>query len=133
MKMVTHQTSRAMRIFVLEDNEDTLKYLRRHLERLGHTVVSASTIADSLALFPSSNCEVLISDIGLPDGDGWDFYEEIRPLGNVFAIAMSGYGRPSDHARSKSVGFLFHLVKPFQLSELDQILEKAAQTRTVAL
>jgi DNA-binding response OmpR family regulator len=115
-----------LRIFVVENHADTLKYLTLYLEEGGHEVISASTLADALARFPTSGCNVLISDIGLPDGNGWELMERAGQAQEVFAIAMSGFGSFSDRSRSNAAGFRKHMRKPFDLDELDRVLAEAA-------
>ena len=64
--------ARPLRIFIVENHEDTRFLLGLLLEQLGHTVFSAATLADALGEMPDGACDVLISDIGLPDGNGWE-------------------------------------------------------------
>ena len=63
---------RTLRIFVVENHEDTLTALTGYLTQMGHAVRSALTMEDALRKLPLADCDVLISDIGLPDGDGWE-------------------------------------------------------------
>jgi CheY-like chemotaxis protein len=123
--------TRPLRIFVVEDHVDTLNCLKLYLESLDHTVLTAQTVAEALAELPSANCEVLISDIGLPDGTGWELLEKARcpPLSG--AIAMSGGFSFNDASiRSHSVGYRHHLLKPFTPVELKNILVEAAREVT---
>jgi len=62
--------------------------------------------------------DLLVCDIGLPDGDGWQLMEIVRTHHRVAGIAMSGFGSPSDLKRSAAAGFSTHLVKPFDPDEL---------------
>jgi CheY-like chemotaxis protein len=118
---------RALRIFVVENHADTLKYLSLYLEAIGHMVSSAKTMAQALESLPTANCDVLISDIGLPDGDGWELLHTVQLSHPVYAIAMSGFGMNADHVKSKDAGYRRHLLKPFVPSELDAALEEAMQ------
>jgi two-component system CheB/CheR fusion protein len=113
-----------MKILVVENHRDTLHWLQIHLEDLGHTVLTASDVRHAEALLGSETCDVLISDIGLPDGTGWELLE--RAPRRPYAIAMSGVGRNIDTSRSHAAGFRHHLFKPFPLSYLDRLLEEAA-------
>ena len=118
-----------LKVFIVENHPDTLKYLQMYLEMVGHEVVAARTMSAALAALPCSGCDVLISDIGLPDGDGWELMRRAqeslsRPL---YAVAMSGFGMNADHLRSKEAGYRHHLLKPFKPSELDTLLAEAAQ------
>jgi two-component system CheB/CheR fusion protein len=113
-----------LRILVVENHEDTRVALKDYLEMLGHTVLTASCVSEALSLFPSAGCSVLLCDIGLPDGDGWELLSKVRAP--VFAVAMSGLGLNADRLRSAEVGFRHHLLKPFVPEELDAILAEAS-------
>ena len=115
-----------LRIFVVENHADTREFLVFMLEEFGHHVMVADTMAKALREVPASNADVLISDIGLPDGDGWELLGRLNLPRPIYAIAMSGFGMASDRARSKAVGFRHHLVKPMGLEELETILVQAA-------
>ena len=121
------EPAQALRIFVVENHADTLKYLSLYLEATGHTVVSAKTMAQALEALPNAGCDVLISDIGLPDGDGWELLRTVQLPRPIYAIAMSGFGMNADHVRSKDAGYRHHLLKPFVPSELDVVLAEAAK------
>jgi CheY-like chemotaxis protein len=116
---------RALRVFLVENHEDSLKYMRLYLEHLGHEVTTAEDMAMALRLYPGSTWDVLISDIALPDGDGWELMERIKSMRPCLAISMSGYGRAEDLLRSRSAGYDYHLVKPFTPDDLIALLEKA--------
>ena len=68
--------SHPLRIFIVENHADTLNLLTQYLQGMGHTVCSANTMAEALEALPNSPCDALISDIGLPDGDGWLLMEQ---------------------------------------------------------
>ena len=113
-----------LRIFVVEDHRDTLQSLKIYLEQMGHIVFSARSKAEALKEIPRANCHVLISDINLPDGDGWELMEEIQNLRPSYAIAISGYGMKADRERSAESGFRHHLVKPVFPPKLESLLEE---------
>ena len=69
--------SPALRIFVIEDHDDSLQALRIYLEYLGYVVLSARTKAEALDEMPTANCDILISNISLPDGTGWELIQEV--------------------------------------------------------
>jgi CheY-like chemotaxis protein len=118
-------------IFVVENHADTLKWLKLYLEQRGHSVSTARSCAEAVELFPASGCKVIISDIGLPDGDGWELLQRLNPPKEILAIAMSGFGMNADSARSKAVGYQHHLLKPFKVTELSAILDRAAEEAKV--
>ena len=116
-----------LRIFVVEDHPDTLEYMQMYLETLGHTVLTADTMTKALATLPRADCDVLISDIGLPDGDGWLLMRRLQLPQPIYAIAMSGFGMGEDQLKSQEAGFRHHLLKPIRPKELDTALENAAR------
>jgi len=117
-------SSSRLRILLVENHEDTLKYLTRYLEKQGHEVCAARDMASAIKALSSSKFDVLISDIGLPDGDGWQLIREIET--KPFGIAMSGFGTRSDREKSLAAGFRHHLAKPFLPEDLDALLADAA-------
>ena len=118
--------SRRLRIFVVENHDDTRVLLCILLEQMGHTVKTAASMNEALRAMPRGQWDVLISDIGLPDGDGWELMRRLegRP---PYAVAMSGLGMSGDRARSREAGFRHHLVKPTGPEKLAEILEGAAR------
>ena len=114
-----------LRIFVVENHEDTRILLCVLLTQMGHAVQSAATMREALRAIPASGCDVLVSDIGLPDGDGWELMQLLGARRPRFAIAMSGRGMNGDRARSRAAGFRHHLVKPTGPEQLAEILEHA--------
>ena len=115
----------SLRVFLVENHEDTVRYMRLYLEQLNYKVSIAADMTTALREIPNSNCDVLISDIGLPDGDGWQLMENLGENRPKFAIAMSGYGTGNDQRRSREVGYNHHLVKPFTPEALQALLREA--------
>jgi signal transduction histidine kinase len=114
---------RSVRLLLVEDHEDTNRSLTRMLRRRGYEVHSASDVRSALDIAASNPFDVLVSDIGLPDGSGIDLLKALRAKGEVFGIALSGYGMEEDIRRSRDVGFSHHLVKPVDLNKLDSIIQ----------
>lgn len=115
----------SLRVFIVENHPDTLLYLRRYLEQLGNTVHVAPDMTSALALLPTLEVDLLLSDIGLPDGDGWELLRQLGTDRGFLAVAMSGCGANADKAKSRSVGYRHHLIKPFLPDELDPLLDEA--------
>ncbi len=115
-----------LRIFIVENHEDTRFLLGLLLEQLGHAVFSATTLTETLEKLPDAECDVLISDIGLPDGNGWELMTRLGEAAPRYAIAMSGFGMASDRQRSLAAGFRHHLLKPVEPNQLEQLLAEAA-------
>lgn len=122
-------SEKKLRVLLVENHPDTLECLTFYLEDLGHIVLTATCLAEAMKVLPDSQCDVLISDIGLPDGTGWDLLEKTTLPHPIFAVAMSGFGSKSDHSRSLSAGYRHHLLKPLTPSQLDQVLAEAIETR----
>lgn len=116
--------SQSLRVLLVENHPDTLQMLTFYLEEMGYEVTSARTIAEAVGVLRSLDIDIMISDIGLPDGRGWELMEQVPR--KVFAVAMSGLGVNEDRARSRAAGFRHHLLKPFRAAELDKILLEAA-------
>ena len=115
---------RRVRILIVENHEDSLTYLTRYLEQQGHEVCGARDMASALEVISSLRFDVLISDLGLPDGDGWQLLAQMKP--RPFGIAMSGFGTGSDREKSHAAGYKHHLTKPFLPDDLDVLLQEAA-------
>ena len=114
-----------LKFFVVENHQDTLDAIKMFLETQGHSVEVAPDMKSALKLVPKSKFDVMISDIGLPDGDGWQLMERLREqIPDLKAIAMSGYGMRADLAKSEAAGYAAHIVKPFGPMELDAALKK---------
>jgi len=119
-------SARPLRIFVVENHEDTRFLLQLLLEQLGQTVFSAPTLGEALEAVPRARADVLISDIGLPDGNGWELLTRLGDARPPYAIAMSGFGQLSDRQRSLVAGYRHHLLKPVEPSRLETLLDEAA-------
>ncbi len=114
-----------LRILLVEDHEDTARILGLLLRKAGHEVRRASTIASGKRLAETEDFDVLLSDLGLPDGSGHDLMRHMVAIGRpVPAIALSGYGTASDVQRSLEAGFLEHLVKPVTFAALGGALAR---------
>jgi CheY-like chemotaxis protein len=106
-----------------------------YLQMEGHTVAYARTMEEAYRTIPTAQCDVLISDVGLPDGTGWDLLKRLKEEQlphPAYAVAVSGFGTPEDRERSKAAGFRHHLLKPFNPDDLDRLLEEAARELRVA-
>ena len=112
-------------IMVVEDNEDAGMMLKDLLEGLGHDVTWVDLGDQALSLARDLHPDVMVCDLGLPDMSGYELVERLRSdpeMEGTRYIALSGYGRDEDKARSKQVGFTEHLTKPIRLSALQHLL-----------
>jgi CheY-like chemotaxis protein len=114
-----------VRILLVEDHEPTRSSLARLLMHRYYEVISAASIAEARALVADKEFHLLISDIGLPDGSGYDLMMELRRTRRVRGIALTGYGMEQDVARSQHAGFVAHLTKPVGIQSLEVALAAA--------
>jgi signal transduction histidine kinase len=114
-----------IRILLVEDHEPTRTALTRLLMRRSYKVTTASSIAEARAMAEAGNFNLLVSDIGLPDGNGYDLMDELRKRFNLQGIALTGFGMEQDVARSQKAGFVVHLTKPIRADSLENALALA--------
>ncbi|MFL6590726.1 MAG: ATP-binding protein [Chthoniobacterales bacterium] len=123
-----------VQILFVEDHEDTARVLGRILRNAGFDVSHAGTIAEARTLAAGRHFDLLISDLGLPDGSGLDLMKQLRETQAMKGIALSGFGTDEDVAASAAAGFAAHLTKPVDWerlrAEIDRIVpEKDSVTR----
>ena len=114
-----------LRLLLVEDHEPTLTVLRRLLVRAGHEVTTAGDIATAVAAAKATLFDVVISDVGLPDGTGFELISLLQGIQPALkGIALSGYGMENDLRRSREAGFSAHLVKPVDFDQLRRALRE---------
>ncbi len=111
-----------LRLLLVEDHLPTLQVLSNLLTRDGHQVVAVGTVAEALAAAATETFQLVISDLGLPDGTGNQMMEKLRAEHGLKGIALTGYGMDEDIQRSRAAGFVTHLVKPVHMTELRRAL-----------
>lgn len=126
---VAPNAPRALCILLVEDHEDTRRTLANLLERWGHSVASADTVAAGLELASEQPFDLLISDLGLPDAHGTDLILQLRKTSDIPGIAISGFGSEGDTARSLAAGFAFHLTKPIGTQKLKETIDQIVQSQ----
>ncbi|HEU0209655.1 MAG TPA: ATP-binding protein [Candidatus Udaeobacter sp.] len=119
------KASKPLRILLVEDHQDTRRTLSRLLTHFGHNVMTADNVEAAINTISSNNMDVVLCDIGLPDGSGYEVAAQARAKGNIKTIALTGFGTEQDVRRSKEAGFDFHLVKPINFQELQTALDQA--------
>ena len=119
-------TGKGLDLLLVEDHAQTLQVLSGLLRRRGHRVATADSVQSALQLLNRSKFDVLISDIGLPDGSGHDVMRAAQREQILHGIALSGFGREEDIRRSKEAGFVYCLTKPVDFHDLETCLGKIA-------
>jgi signal transduction histidine kinase/DNA-binding response OmpR family regulator len=114
------------RVLLVDDHADTLRSMNMLLRQRGYLVCTAPSVAAALAAAAANEFDLLISDVGLPDGSGMDLMSELRTRHgrNLPGIALSGYGMEEDIARSHAVGFGEHLTKPVDMLTLETAMRR---------
>ncbi|MBV8815724.1 MAG: response regulator [Verrucomicrobia bacterium] len=113
-------------ILLVDDHNDTAEALRNYLGRAGYDVTVAASIEVACQCVEQQCFDLLLCDIGLPDGRGDELLLKLRRAGYEFpAIALSGFGAETDVARSRAAGFHTHLTKPFSPQQLKRTVEEA--------
>jgi CheY-like chemotaxis protein len=117
-------------LLLVEDHGDTADTLHRLLIRRGYEVATAPSVAAAVDIARTFPLDVLVTDIGLPDGDGVDLLKAVRALpgrSEVCGIALSGFGMDEDIERSKAAGFFDHITKPVDFALLERVLAQLSE------
>jgi CheY-like chemotaxis protein len=109
-------------LLIVEDHPQTTRVLVRLVEARGFNVLSAHSLAEARALVAAHDIGFLISDLGLPDGNGGDLMKELRDRLGISGVALTGYGMDADIAHAREMGFALHLTKPIQIGDLEKAL-----------
>jgi PAS domain S-box-containing protein len=117
--------TRGIRILLVEDHEPTRTALAQLLSRRNFEVLTAASVMEARELAAKNKIDLLISDIGLPDGSGYTLMIELRKLYGLNGIALTGYGMEEDVVHSQKAGFVAHLTKPVRIQSLDSALATA--------
>ena len=122
-----------MRILVVDDSEDTVEMLRRLFEMDGATVSTAGGGAEALEMIRENDFEVILSDISMPEMDGFEFLRRLREIPvkrDVPVLALTGFGRAEDVERAKAEGFHSHVTKPIDVNKLVGLLRNLGRERS---
>ena len=117
---------KSLRILVVEDHGDTLQVLSRLLSHFGHEISVADCTQSALEIVQSKKFDVVLCDIGLPDGSGYDVISQAKRKQPVKGVALTGFDNNEDIRRSREAGFDFHLTKPVDFHELRTVLGQIA-------
>lgn len=116
---------RQMRILVVDDSADTVDMLARLFELEGAVIQTAGGGAEALEIARDNEFDVVLSDISMPEMDGFEFARRLREMDNqkeVPLIAVTGFGRAEDVTRARAEGFFSHVTKPIDVTHLVEIL-----------
>jgi CheY-like chemotaxis protein len=116
-----------IKVLVVEDITDMREYITFVLEQEGATVVAVTSAAEALTALDQFQPEVLVSDIGMPEMDGYMLLRQVRRRspqqgGQTPAIALTAYAREIDRQQALAAGFQHHLAKPVELDELVKVI-----------
>jgi CheY-like chemotaxis protein len=120
---------------VVDDHQDTMSTLAMLLSRRGYEVRSAGSVARAMEVADKFEFDVLITDVGLPDGSGVNLFEALKEdprHHEVRGVAVSGFGMDEDIERSRKAGFEQHLTKPIDISLLQRTLVRIAREPVLA-
>ncbi|MGB8354970.1 MAG: ATP-binding protein, partial [Chthoniobacteraceae bacterium] len=115
---------RSLKILLLEDHGHTSQVMSRLLKIQGYDVHPAASVESGKELVKEQRFDLLLCDLGLPDGTGMDFLREVRKFDQTPAIALSGFGMEEDIARCMEAGFNAHLTKPIDIQRLEAIIRQ---------
>ena len=111
--------TRPLRILLVEDHVDTQHVMSRLLQSFKHDVKSASSVKSALALASTHPFDLVITDIGLPDGSGAKMMAQLRQIYNLPGIAVTGFG---EEEIDINAGFVARLIKPITLEQLERAI-----------
>jgi PAS domain S-box-containing protein len=115
-----------LRVLLVEDHRDTRHVLSRLLTHFGHEVLTAENMHSAVKIIAEGDIDVILCDLGLPDGSGYELIAQARQKRPIKAVAITGFGTDEDIRRAKDAGFDFHLVKPVDLHDLQTVLKRLA-------
>ncbi|MFL6230971.1 MAG: ATP-binding protein [Pyrinomonadaceae bacterium] len=120
-----------LKVLVVDDEADTLEIIRVSLGQCGAEVTTARSSAEALDLLGRDSPDIIVSDIGMPAEDGYEFIRKVRLLppergGRVPAIALTAYARAEDRLRVLRSGYQMHVAKPVELTERVAIVANVA-------
>jgi CheY-like chemotaxis protein len=118
-------------ILLVDDEPDAIDVMAQLLRHCGATVTTACCVADALELAIRTRPDLVVSDIAMPDRDGYDLLRNLRDLpqtASIPAIALTAYARQEDRVRALSEGFQAHLPKPVEPNELISVIDNVTRS-----
>jgi len=118
--------ARRLRLLLVEDHADTARVMARLLRAAHHEVQTVGSVSAARAAAAQGSFDLIITDLGLPDGTGIELFGELKGLYKLPGIAVSGYGMEDDVQRCLAAGFAAHVTKPINLDRLDDLIQEVA-------
>jgi CheY-like chemotaxis protein len=123
-----------LRIIVVDDEPDARDVISRVLSRAGAKTTAVGSVREALAAVTVQKPDLIVSDIAMPDQDGYDLARQLKEMaagngGAIPALALTAYAREEDRQRCLSAGFEAHLAKPVDPSELLGAVARLSQAR----
>jgi CheY-like chemotaxis protein len=115
-----------LKLLLVEDDESTLRVMAKLLRQRNYDVVAASNIASAVEAANHVDFDLVISDIGLKDGNGLELMRKLRAQRSVKGIALSGFGMDEDIQKSQEAGFVAHLTKPIDFQQLEAMIQRVS-------
>jgi CheY-like chemotaxis protein len=118
-------------VLVVDDEPDTRELIQEVLKECGSEVITSNSVADALVAIEQHRPDILLTDLGMPDEDGYSLISKVRALpaeqgGQIPAAALTAYVRAEDRLRVLRSGFQFHLPKPVDSAELVTVVASLA-------
>ncbi|HEX3249259.1 MAG TPA: CHASE domain-containing protein [Pyrinomonadaceae bacterium] len=126
------QSLLGVNVLLVDDDSDTLTLMTTALTRRQANVIAVSSAGEAIQAITTKRPDVLVSDIAMPDEDGYGLIEKVRRLENgatqsIPAVAITAYAKEEDRERALSAGFQIYLAKPVELAELISVVARAAK------
>jgi CheY-like chemotaxis protein len=130
-------TLSGIKVLIVDDEPDTRNLLKRFLQDCGAKADTCSSVDEALRLIGEVNPDVILSDIGMPERDGYDFARTLRSLppdkgGTIPAVALTAFARSDDRTRAMMAGFDVHVAKPVEPNELRAVVARLAGRASAA-
>jgi PAS domain S-box-containing protein len=121
----------SLKVLMIEDHEDTAIVMAHMLKDMGHTVIPADSVASAVDVLTREKFDLILSDVGLPDGNGVSLIHAVRAFCDTPAIALTGYGMREDVERCLKAGFNKHVTKPVTFETLQRIIAEVCGNKKV--
>jgi CheY-like chemotaxis protein len=126
-KELTPEQKQQLSVLLVEDNTLTLRVMSRLFRDFGYDVTPAPDASAARDAAQAKRFDLVVSDLGLPDGSGLELMRELRDRYGLKGIALSGYGQSQDVMESRAAGFVEHLVKPIDFQRLEAAVRRVTR------